>query len=235
MKFSGASWTHDGKGFFYSRYDEPKGENKLKSVNYFQKLYYHRVGDPQSADELVYHRPDQKEWGFDGEVTEDGRYLVIPISQGTDRKNRFFYQDLQAPGSKVIELLNEFDAEYRFIGNEGAWFWFRTDLNAPRGRIIAIDIAKPERSHWKEIVTEAEATLQGVTFVNNQLIASYLEDAHTHVKIFRPDGIFVREIELPGLGTAVGFGGKRKNGETFYGFTSFTAPMTIYRYDCGRP
>ncbi|HVY71413.1 MAG TPA: prolyl oligopeptidase family serine peptidase [Verrucomicrobiae bacterium] len=231
VKFSGASWTKDGKGFFYSRYDEPAATNQLKGVNYFQKLYYHRLGAPQSEDELVYHRDDHKDWGFGGEVTDDGRYLIINISQGTDRKNRVYYRDLQTPAAPVVPLLDDFDADYGFIDNDGPVFWFRTDYQAPRGRVIAIDTRAPERSNWKEIIPEAKETLRGVSAVNQQFIANYLQDAHSRVKIFGLDGRFVRDVQLPGIGSVGGFGGKRDETETFFSFTSFTAPGTIYRYD----
>src|SRR6266571_3402293 len=230
-RFSSASWTKDGKGFFYSRFDEPQKENEFKGTLFFQKLYYHRLGTQQSEDELVYHRPDQKEWGFDGGVTDDGRYLIITITQGTDTRNRVFYKNLQNLGSTVVELLNDFDADYTFIDNDGPVFWFRTDLNAPRGRVIAIDIRKPERANWKEIIPQSAETLQRVSMVNDQFIATYLQDAHSQVRIFTRDGALARELELPGIGTAGGFGGKRSDTETFYGFTSFTVPGTINRLD----
>lgn len=230
VKFSGASWTPDGKGFFYSRYEEPK-DHALKGVNYFQKLYYHRIGTPQSEDVLIYERPDQKEWFFGGSVTEDGRYLIIGVYQGTDVKNRLYYKDLKAADSPVVKLLDEFDASYNFIGNDGSTFWFQTDSEAPRGKIIAIDITRSERKNWKVVVPEAKETLQGVSFVNHLFVANYLKDAHTQVKIFETNGRFVRQVEFPGLGTAVGFGGKAKDKETFYAFTSFTVPTRIYRYD----
>src|SRR5215510_9049669 len=133
VKFSDASWTTDGKGFFYSRYDEPNEKTKLEDANYYQKLFFHRVGSPQSEDVLVYERKDQKEWGFSGNVTEDGRYLIVSVWQGTDPRNRVFFKDLQSPDTKVVELINELEAAYNFIGNDGPVFWFRTDLNAPRG------------------------------------------------------------------------------------------------------
>jgi prolyl oligopeptidase len=231
VKFSSASWTKDGKGFFYSRFDEPKPGEQLKGVNYFQKLYFHRLGAAQSQDTLIYERPDQKEWGFGGGVTDDGRYLIISVTQGSDRRNRVFYKDLRKPDSKVVELLNDFDAEYDFIDNDGPVFWFRTDLQAPRARVIAIDTTKPERANWKEIIPQAAETLRGVGMVNDQFIASYLKDARSQVKIFSRAGKFVREVELPGIGSAGGFGGKRSDTETFYSFTSFTTPGTIYRYD----
>ncbi|HET6891512.1 MAG TPA: prolyl oligopeptidase family serine peptidase, partial [Pyrinomonadaceae bacterium] len=230
VKFSGTSWTPDGAGFFYSRYDEPKGD-ALKGTNYFQKLYYHKLGTSQAEDVLVYERPDQKDWLFSGNVTEDGRYLIISIYQGTDVKTRVYYKDLKAQDAEVVKLLDDFDASYNFIGNEGSVFWFHVDANAPRGKIIAIDTTKPDRKNWKEIVPEAKETLQGVTLVNHMLVANYLKDAHTQVKIFDLQGKFVREVAFPGLGTAAGFAGRAKDKETFYAFTGFTTPTTIYRYD----
>jgi prolyl oligopeptidase len=231
VKFSGASWTKDGKGFFYSRYDEPNEKTKLEDVNYFQKLFYHRLGTPQSEDILVYERKDQKEWGFSGDVTEDGGYLIVSVWQGTDPKNRIFFKDLQKRDAKVVELIPELEAAYSFIGNDGPLFWFRTDIDATRGRVIAIDTLNPDRKNWKEIIPQASETLEGVSLVGDHFIASYLKDARTQIKLFDLKGKFVREVELPGIGTAAGFAGKRKETETFYAFTGFTTPTTIYRYD----
>ena len=236
VKFSGASWTHDGQGFFYSRYDEPNEATKLEDANYYQKLYYHKLGTPQSEDTLIYHRPDQKEWMFGAGVTEDGRYLIISIDRGTDPKNLVFYKDLQTPDSPIVELISEFEASYSFIDNDGDIFWFRTDLDAPRGRVIAIDTKNPPLSPLangglKEVIPQVAETLEGIGLLNNQFIADYLKDARSSIKIFNLDGSFVREVELPGIGSAGGFGGKRYDTETFYTFTSFTTPNTVYRYD----
>ncbi len=231
IKFSGASWLKDGSGFFYSRYDDPKPGEQLKGANYFQKLFFHKIGTPQSADRLVYERPDQKDWGFSGSVTEDGHYLIISIWRGTERKNRVFYQNLRAVNAPVVELLNDFDAEYEFIDNDGPVFWFKTNLEASRGRVIAVDITKPARANWREVIPQSAETLQSVSLVNNQFIVDYLKDARSQVKAFDLSGKFTREIELPGIGSAGGFGGKRKDTETFYSFTSFTVPGAIYRLD----
>src|SRR5207302_10656152 len=146
-------------------------------------------------------------------------------------KNRVLYQDLQAPDAPVIELLMDFDADYTFIDNDGPVFWFKTDLKAPRARVIAIDITKPERSNWREIIPAAAETLSHVATINNQFIAMYLKDAHSQDKVFDLAGKFVREIALPGIGSAGGFAGKRSDTETFYSFTSFTVPGTIFRAD----
>jgi prolyl oligopeptidase len=228
---SGASWTKDGRGFFYSRYDEPAKADEFKGPFYFHKMYFHRLGTPQSEDRLLYERKDQKEWGFHGGVTDDGRYLIIYVSQGTDTRNRVFYQDLSDPKATTVELLNDFDAEYDFIDNDGPVFWFKTDLNAPRRRVIAIDTSKPGRSNWKEVVPQTTDLLSHVHVVGNQFIGTYLHDAHTRVRLFTLNGKPMGEIPLPGIGSAGGFDGKRNEMETFYSFTSFTAPSTIYRYD----
>ena len=231
IKFSGASWMKDGSGFFYSRYDEPKGENKLRAQVYNQKLFFHKLGTPQSEDKLVYERPDHKDWLFGGEVTDDGHYLIIEVSHGTDPKNRIFYKDLTKPDAKVVELLPNGDAAYNFIGNDGATFWFRTDLAAPLGRIIAIDTTQPLLAKPNELVAESADKLEGVSLVGERFVADYLKDAHSLVKLFKLDGSPDGEIALPGLGSAAGFTGKRGDRESFYSFTSFTTPTTIYRYD----
>jgi prolyl oligopeptidase len=230
VKFSNASWMRDGSGFYYVRYDEPKGDS-LKDTNYFQKLYFHKIGSPQSDDVLVYERPDQKDWLFDGAVTKDGNYLIITASQGTDVKSRIYYKDLRTKDSQVVKLLDDFDASYVFVGNDGPRFWFQTDVGAPRGKIIEIDTTKPERNNWKILVPETKETLQGVTVVDHKFIANYLKDAYTQVKIFDTTGRFIREVEFPTIGSAEGFGGEPDDRETFYSFTSFTTPATIYRYD----
>ena len=230
VKFSGASWTRDGKGFFYSRYDEPKSD-VLKATNYFQKVYYHRLGTPQSDDVLVYEQPDQKDWLFSGTVSEDGKYLIITVSQGTDVKSRVYVKDLKAKDAAVVKLLDDFDAAYAFVGNEGTRFWFQTDLGAPRGKIIEIDTTNPARNNWRVVVPESKETLQTSTFVNNKFVLNYLKDAYTQVKIFDTKGKLLSDVTFPGIGSAEGFGGKATDKETFYSFTGFTTPSTIYRYD----
>ena len=230
VKFSGVSWTRDNSGFYYSRYDEPKSDS-LKATNYFQKVYFHKLGTPQSEDVLVYERPDQKDWLFGAQVTEDGDYLIIPIFQGTDSKTRVYYKDLKANNSGVVKLLDDFDAAYSFIGNQGSRFWFQTDLQASRGKIIEIDTAKPERANWKVLVPEGPEALQTATLVNHKFILNYLKDAYTQVRIHDTNGKLLNEVQFPGIGSADGFGGKATDTETFYSFTGFTTPTTIYRYD----
>jgi prolyl oligopeptidase len=232
VKFSGASWTKDSKGFYYSRYDEPKpGATMMRDANYFQKLYYHKIGTAQADDKLIYERPDNKELGFGGGVTDDGHYLIINVWQGTSPKNRLYYKDLTQAGSPVVKLLDDFDAQYQFIDNDGGTFWIQTDLDAPRGKLIAIDTQHPERANWKTIVPQGADKLQTSTVVDDLFFLEYLKDARSEVRVLDLNGKFQHDVELPGLGSTVGFGGKRKDKETFYAYTSFTAPTTVYRYD----
>jgi prolyl oligopeptidase len=231
VKFSGASWMKDGSGFFYDRYDPPDEKNQLRSQVYNQKLFFHKLGTPQSADTLTYERPDQKEWLFNGQVTDDGRYLIITISKGTDPKKRVFYKELGPADAKVVELLPNGDAAWQFIDNEGPVFFFLTDLDAPLGRIVAIDSSKPLPVSPREIVPQSADKLESVTLVGDRFVANYLHDAHSLVKLFKVDGTADGEIALPGLGSADGFPGKRHDHETFYSFTSYTTPTTIFHYD----
>src|SRR5256885_6701485 len=231
IKFSDTSWKKDGSGFFYSRYDKPEEKDKLRSQAYNHKLFFHQLGTPQSQDKLIYERPDQKEWLFNAEVTDDGRYLIITVQRGTDPKNRIFYKNLVDPNSNVVELLNKADAEYTFIDNEGPVFAFRTNLNAPLGRIVTINTSKPLPAQIDELVPQSKDKLESVSTVGDRFVAVYLKDAHSAVKLFKLDGTPEGEIALPGLGTAGGFTGKRKDRETFYSFTSFTTPTEIFRYD----
>ncbi len=233
VKFSSASWTPDGKGFFYSRFPEVKQGDTFQSLNVNQKLYYHRLGTPQAEDVLVYQRPDNPKWTIGGQVSEDGRYLIITIGDGTtSRRARIAYKDLAEPYGMPLDLIDNFDGKFSFVGNDGPVFYFRTETDAPRGRLIAIDSRKPEKANWKTIVPESpKDTLEGVNLVGNLFVCEYLADAKTVVKLYAPDGTFVEDVPLPGIGTASGFGGKRSDTETFFTFTSFTTPPTIYRLD----
>lgn len=231
VKFSGASWSLDDQGFYYSRYDEPQENERLTGTNYFQKLYYHKVGQAQSSDVLVYERPDQKEWSFGGTVTEDGKYLVISVFMGSDRKNQIFYREQANAQGEIKELITGFDAEYSLLGNLGPVFYFHTDADAPRYRVIAVDIRQPQRDQWKTIVPEGKDLLDGASMVGGHLILTYLHDAHSLVRVASTEGREIREVELPGLGTVAGFGGEFKDPETYFSFTGFTTPLVIFKYN----
>ncbi|HUK20231.1 MAG TPA: prolyl oligopeptidase family serine peptidase [Gemmatimonadales bacterium] len=237
IKFSGASWTHDGAGFFYSRYAEPATTGgALRDVTRFQKLYYHRLGSPQSSDQLIYERPDQPDWGFGADVTDDGRYLIVNVWTGTDRRNRIYYLDLGEAGrprlgGRVVPLLDGFDASYVFLGNDGPEFYFLTDRDAPRKRIIAIDTGSPEPEHWIEIVPQGADVIDGAMMIHNSFVLNYLHDAHSRLVVAGLDGGGRGEIPLPGLGSVTTITGERGGDEMFFAFTSFLHPTTIFRHD----
>lgn len=231
VKFSNLSWLKEGSGFFYSRYDEPEPGEALTAKNEFHKLYFHRIGTPQSQDKLIYERKDEAEWGFNATVTEDGRYLVIHVWKGTEPDNRVFYKDLSTPGGEVVELLREGDAKYEFIDNEGSVFFFRTDLDAPRHRVIAVDLTRPQRDHWKELIPQSKDMLDRATTAGGRLFCQYLQDAKSAVRCFDFKGSLIRDITLPGIGSAWGFSGWRDDTAAFYHFTGFTEPGAIHRLD----
>jgi prolyl oligopeptidase len=234
VKFSGAEWTPDGKGFFYSRYDAPKEGEKLTGANYFQKLYYHRIGQPQEQDELVYHRPDQKEWGFFASASEDGKHLFIGVWKGAESKNGLLVMPLGKGGAyqpgTPRELTLTFDAEYSVLGSHGNSVWIKTNKDAPKGRIVALDLGKPS-SAWRTVVPEAAETLSAASLVGGRIFANYLKDAFTEVRLFDPTGKPQGALTLPGVGTATGFGGRMASRETFFSYTSLIDPPSIYRYD----
>lgn len=235
-KFSNASWTTDDKGFFYSRYEEPKKGAEFQALNFNNKVYYHRLGTPQQDDVLVYYRPEHPEWQYGAEVTEDGRYLVISIIVGTDARNRVVVRDLSEPYAMPFELIDNFNHEFTFLGNDGPRLYFKTDVDAPRRRVIAIDLRKPKPADWQQIVPQVEDTLSEASLVGDRFIGLYLHDASTQVKLFGLNGKMAGEVKLPGIGTAAGFTGKRRDGgrtetETFYSFSSIATPPSIYRLD----
>ncbi len=233
IKFSGGSWARDNSGIYYCRYPVPTEGEALLESNRNQKVYFHKIGTDQSEDMLVYERPDQPDWGYDPEITEDGRYLVMHVWHGTDPKNRVHYMRLSSgrKKSRITRLLDDFDASYSFVGNDNNIFYFQTDLNASRGRLIAIDVNRPAKEHWREIIPEQEIVLENVTIVNNKFCTIYLQDAHSIIKIYNKDGSLFTDVSLPALGSVSDFNGRTEGTELFYSFTSFTYPETIFRYD----
>lgn len=232
IKFSDVAWTGDGRGFYYSRYPQPKKGREFQGELYNNRLYFHRLGTPQSADTLVYARPEHPDWRFDGRVTDNGRYLVITTGIGTDDKYRVSVKDLSKPeGGSPLELIDNFDNEYTLADSQGSTLYFQTDLEAPRRRVIAIDVDRPAKENWREVVPQAEQTLIGAQGVGGLLVAQYLKDVRPLVKVFSHEGRLVREVEFPGIGDASGFQGRQSDAETFYSFSSFATPPSIYRYD----
>jgi prolyl oligopeptidase len=234
-KFSGAAWLKDNSGFFYARYDAPAPNaseaEAFKTANYFHKVYFHKLGTSQSEDKLIFHRPDDGELNIGAQVTDDGRYLVLHQSKGTSPNNELTLQDLQNPDAPLLRLIDSPDATYAPIDNEGTLFWLLTTLDAPNGKVIAIDLNRPAREHWKTIIPESTNKLSDISIVDNTFIVNYLADAQSKVELRHLDGSLIEQLALPAIGTAVGFGGRREDTETFYQFTNFTTPGTTYRLD----
>jgi prolyl oligopeptidase len=236
-KFSSIAWTHDNKGFFYSRYDEPTAAAALLAVNRNQKLYYHKLGTPQSADELIYSRPDEPDWGFDTEVSDDGYFAIIHVWEGTDPKNRLYFIDLDSPTrpritAPVVKLIDEADAAYRFVQNEGTVFILRTDQDAPRGRLVGVNITMPQRENWRVIVPQSPtATLVDAEAVSDRIAVTYLENAISSLRLYSLRGTPAGTVPMPGIGTVTEVTGHETDDEFFYVFQSYLAPPTVYRYD----
>jgi len=232
-KWSGASWRKDGGGFYYSRFDAPEPGQELTASTKNQKLFFHRLGTPQDQDELIYARPDQPEWGISGDVTDDGRWLVISTSHGTRPETAIYLLDLSRKGASIEPLLDKMDASYEVVNCEGDTFFVLTDKDAPRKRLVAIHRGQAEATAWKELISEAPGTdvLEQVTLVGERFVATWMRDARSAVTVHDLAGKKVTDLALPSVGSVGGFGGKRTDLETFYIFTGFLAPPTIYRLD----
>lgn len=225
----GVAWKHDNSGFYYNRYPEPGTVAKEDETKY-NRVYWHRLATPQSEDKLIYERPDSKEMGFYPFITDDGEYLVLIVSSGTSTKNRVYYRRTDSDGD-FIRLLDEDDASYDFIDNNGSKFYFRTDLDAPKSKIIAIDLDNPDRNNWHIVVPEQSDVMSSVITVNNQFVIEYMHDVCSLLSIYDMSGKFIRKITLPAPGSVGAIYGEMKDKEMFFSFTSFLYPSNIYRYD----
>lgn len=231
LKFTGLSWTADGEGFCYSRYPAVPAEEKYQSLNKNMKVWYHRIGTSQDEDVIAYERPDQPDWGPRGTVTDDGRHLVITISIGTDDRYSIVHRDLTDPDALPATIIEGFDFDYSLVGSVGDELYFRTNDGAPKNRLITIDAHNPEPANWREVIPEASDVLDDVSLVGGRIVAEYMQDAFSVVKIFELDGTEAGVVNLPGIGTASGFRGEIDDPETFFSYASFNTPVTINRLD----
>lgn len=235
VKFSSAKWTPDGRGFFYCRYAEPRPGMALSGVNEFQKLYYHRLGSPQSADVLVAENPNDKRWGFVPEVSDDGRWVTISVWRGSGRESGLLVLPLAEGGAlgdaKPQPVLIDFDASYTVVDVVGRKLVLFTDRDAPNGRLVAVDIDDPSRSEWKTLVAETGDALQRATAVGGRYVLHYLRDASSLVRVHGADHALLREVALPGVGSAGGFAGKPDSSVTYFSYTSAINPPEVWRYD----
>lgn len=228
VKFSPLSWAKDGSGFFYSRYPEPAAGEEFTSLNLNQAIYFHALGTDQSEDRLIIADPETPETSWRGSVSDDGRYLVINPSQGTDG-NGVWILDLETAGAEPVEIFAGFANNHDYVGNTGETFFFLTDLDAPNQRIVALELSDP--SARRDIIAEGAFPITSASHVGGHLIVQTMRDAASAVSVHALDGALVREVELPGLGVASGFSGRPESPETFYSFSSFNQPGAIYRYD----
>jgi prolyl oligopeptidase len=236
MRFSDLAWTKDSKGFFYSRYPEPPANKALEARLADHALYYHRVGTRQSQDVLIYRRPDLAQWIIVGSVTEDGRYLLISMFKGSENKNRLFFADLKTPlapkiGAAVEPIAELDDAEYAPIGNQGSVVFLRTDLDAPNRRIVTVDLQHLDRDPWPTIVPEGKEAIEEVRIIGGRIVAHYLVDVQSHLRLFGLDGKAQGEVALPGVGAVGTLGGREDSPDIWYSFSSPVTPSTVYRFD----
>ena len=227
-KFSGAEWDARGEGFYYGRFPAPATGNALQAVNENYKLYYHKLGTPQSADRLVYERPDQPRWSFGADVSEDGRYLVFTIEKGTDIETQVAYVDLSKPGAKPVALIDQFFAAFHFLGNSGSKFYFLSNYEAPRYRVVEIDLARPERANWRTLVAETGDTIHAAELLNGTLALVYMHDVSGKaVRLNLSDPKQVSTLALP-ANSSISIG---THSTDVFTVTSFTAPATTYKCD----
>lgn len=226
-KFSGNAWYKDG--FFYGRYDVPKPGEELKATNEYKKVYYHKVCSPQSEDVLILEDKDHPKYGFGAGVSDDQKYLIISVSEGSSSNNLIYYKNLET-NSEIVKLLDKFTGNYSVIDNKDDNFYIETNDGAPNNKVVLIDLKKPSKENWKTIIPETKEVIKNVSRLNNKLIVTYLKDAYSKVKVYDDDGKFLYDIELPAIGNVSGFSGKNEDTETFYTFTSFNFPPTIYKY-----
>ncbi len=231
IKFVPVAWAPDGGGFYYLRFPEPKAGEALRGANTNSKIYFHRLGESQSGDRLVYESPDHPEWLWEPYVSDDGRYLFIVVQTNDFAKNLLYYQDLRDPSHQTIELIHELDAAYLPLGTEGTNLYLRTTWQAPKGRVIRIDLAHPERANWGEIVPEQAEAMDAAMMANGRFVVNYLKDASSQMKVFGADGGLKHEVTLPGPGKVEIFPSRQADREAFFAFTSYTAPRTIFRLD----
>lgn len=232
---SGLAWSSDGGGFFYERFDLPEAGKERSARIGGERVAHHALGDLQEGDEAVFERPDLSGWSLSHSVTDDSRYLVIVATDGATQHTRVYYRDLATRDGPVVELIGEGDAAHRFVGNRGDTFWIWTDLDAPRGRIIAVDLEAPARSSWRELVPEADETISswiGATAIGNRIVIGYLEDARVLVRVFDETGRSLYELDLPREGSIwSGFVGTQLEPIAFYSLSGLVDPGTIYRLD----
>ncbi len=231
VRWGNVQWLPDRSGFYYARYPQPKPGEQYQALALDQAIYLHQLGTPQADDLLLYARPDHPDWTFFLTLTEDDRYLVLEITKSTDNQNRLYVRPAQDDKAPWMPLIDDFDNEFAFVGNTDDTLFLLTDFQAPTRRLVAMDVHTPGRAHLREVIAASPETLRSARIIDQHFVASYLRDASSRVQIHSLDGKLVRNVSFPSLGTADGFSGRPEDTETFYSFSSYTVPPSIYRYD----
>ncbi len=226
-KFTGTSWK--GDGFYYSAYDAPTGGQEFSNMNENHKVYFHKLGEPQAADKLVYQNPAFPKRFYRASVSEDERVLFF-FESGAERGNTIYMQDLTKANAPVVQLTTDMNYQYYPIEVMGDRIFFQTNYQAPKGRVMVAEIKQPKLENWKEIVPESESVLSGTQVIGDKLFLTYDQDAANHAYVYGLDGKQIQEIKLPGLGS-VGFSGDKDDKECFFNFTSFTFPGSTFTYN----
>lgn len=225
IKFSAVSWAADESGFYYSRYPQNRDGDYDDSKQV--AVYFHKLGEPQNKDRLVYQVTDHPTRNPGASLSHDGNYLIITLFDGYET-NGVYYRDLRDKKGQVVKLLDDWDALYTFLGNEGKTFYFQTTNAAPKGRVIAVDLDKPERKHWRELVPERENVLRSANLVGGRFTLHYLQDAKSQVLVANTRGETQYELKLPGVGSVSGLYGEPDEVETFYSFSNYITPPSVY-------
>ena len=228
VKFSGMSWQ--GNGFYYSRYDEPSKGMELSKKNEFKKVYFHIAGTLQKDDQLIYQDPKYPQRSCSAEVTEDERFLLLYEYESTSG-NGLYYRDLKGKTMPFKLIAEGFEYEYQVVDNVDDKLLVLTNNNSPRKKLVMIDPLKPSPKDWKTLIPEREDVLESVTLAGDRLVAEYMQNATSKAFVYDLSGKFLHEISLPGIGSLAGFNGKKGDNIGFYGYTSFTFPLTVYKYD----
>ena len=229
-KFSNAEWAKDNSGFYYSGYSEPQKGDEYKELNRNQKLFFHTLGQPQSNDQLIYERPEHPEWGWGTTITEDGHFLILSVSEGTDERNRLFYKDLRKDES-FVELIPDLRAQFIFLGNEGSIFWFSTDLNAPKGKVISIDINHPEEHNWKVLIAEQNDALTNVEILENYILCQYLKNVASEVFLYEKESLKKKAINFNKQGIISNISTNQDSDIFYFSYTNYIQPNQIYKYN----
>lgn len=232
VKFTGIAWAPDTSGFYYSRFPEP-GSVSMEDESNYNKVYFHKLGTAQSEDQLIHEQPEDKELMFGAFVSDDEQYLCLHVNLGTATENRFYLKKLDSNES-FTRLLDKQDAEYSYITNIGSTFYFKTNLDAPNGRIIAIDVTKPEPENWTEVLPEQQDVIDGVKYVKNQFVVATLHDAHHQLHVYKMDGSYANEISIPMIGSLTNVTGSSEDEVIYFGMTSFLSPTTVYQYNVSK-